>query len=109
MDGCPISVENLRTPLLTRREAAYFLRLTIHELETREKSGQLPIARDATGAPFRPSGLAVFPAVDIYELLDEDARRAWELWQQGAFEIEGRRGRSARADAPAPWPWELES
>jgi hypothetical protein len=99
--------QSLRSPLLTRREAAYFLRLTVHEIEYREQRGLLPVALDAAGNVFRPGGLAAFSALEIYALLDADGRRAWELWQRGAFEIVGSRGRSHRADAPAPWPWEM--
>lgn len=82
------------------------MRLTMHEVEYREQCGVLPVARDATGAPFRPGRFIAFDAAEIYELLDADGRRAWELWQHGTFEIVHPRGRSRRADAPAPWPWE---
>ena len=51
------------------------------------KRSQLPQALLPDGTPFRPTGTDLLPAVDLWELLDQPARRRFEAWQAGEVSL----------------------
>ena len=96
-----IPAHQLRSPLLTLAQAAFFKQISLNQAQHALQTGRLPRAYAIDGSEFRPAGAIAVPATELYDDLDERGRLVWRQWQRGDFEIAVPRTRTER---PAPFP-----